>query len=707
MKRPLLIAGIALAVPAALLIILVVSVGTGCPPVAALRAYEPPEASHIYARDSSLIADLSPQRRTVVELEGVPAVVRDGFIAVEDRRFWSHRGVDLRGIARAAWRDLASLSFREGFSTISMQLARNVFPDELPRAKKLGRKFCEIRLARQMGREFSREEVLELYLNQIYLGDGRYGVEEAARGYFGKAIGRVDATEAALLVGLVQSPERYNPRKHPDRAIFRRNVVLDVMAREGVITSEEAESAKATPLRLTPPAEAAGSAPYVVSAVREELRERFGADADVRGLRVYTGIDPSLQRAARSALLAEIEKIENGAYGRYRHPRPEPGARAAGNSMVGSGTEASDPAAGGDAPANYLQGLVVALDPETGAIRALVGGRDFALSQFDRALQARRQPGSAFKPIVYAAALDRKIPITTRISTVPVAVETPGSADWRPSDHLPDSVETLPFRAALARSSNVAAVRVGQWVGPERVAELGKALGLSTPIPAYPSTYLGAAEVLPVELVAAYAAFGNGGYRVRPHLITRVEDDNGAILWEAPATHERVLDDGVAFLTLSMLRDVVDEGTGAAARRGGYYGPAAGKTGTTNEGKDAWFVGLTPDLVTGVWLGFDRPATIVQNAGGGALAAPVWGDLMARAYTGLEPDGYWTPPASLEQVAIDEASGFRATNNCPLEEVRIEYFLSGTEPNAYCPLHPESGVIRLLDRLWGRVRKIF
>jgi penicillin-binding protein 1A len=696
MKRRFLIAGIALAALAAVLIPLAGPLTMACPTVAALRAHQPPEASHVYARDSSLIADLSPQRRTVVELERIPEHLSAGFIAVEDRRFWTHGGIDLRGVGRAVWRDLISLSFKEGFSTIQMQLARNVFPEQLPRAKKLDRKVCEMRLALRMDKEFSREEVLELYLNQIYLGDGRYGVEEAAQGYFGKTVGEVDATEAALLVGLVQSPEGYNPRKHPDRALRRRNVVLDVMAREGVLTPAEARAAQADPLQLVPPREASTAAPYVVAAVRQELRERFGADADTRGLRVYTGIDPALQRAAQLALSAEIEKIESGAHGRYRHPRPEPSGRVA----------ASDTATGA-AAADYIQGLVVALDPGTGSIRALVGGRDFALSQFDRALQARRQPGSAFKPIVYAAALERRIPVTTRISTVPVAVDNPGSHDWLPSDHLPDSVEALPLREALARSSNAAAVRVGQWVGPERVAALGKDLGLSTPIPSYPSIFLGAAEVVPVELVAAYASFGNGGYRVQPHLITRVEDDNGAVLWQAPATRERVLDDGVAYLTLSMLRDVVDHGTGTAARRAGYYGPAAGKTGTTNEGKDAWFVGLTPDLVTGVWLGFDRPATILPNASGGALAAPVWGDFMARAYRDREPEGYWAPPASLQQVAVDLGSGFRATRNCPSEEIRTEYFLPGTEPRDYCPVHPESGVIRLLDRLWGRVRKIF
>jgi len=687
MKRPLVLFSAALVGVGALLVPVAAPLTTSCPPVSALREYHPPEASHIYARDGSLIADLSPQRRTVVPLERIPARVRDGFIAVEDRRFWSHDGVDLRGVARAVWRDLLSLSFKEGFSTIQMQLARNIFPEQLPRAKRLDRKACEVKLALRMTRELSREEILGLYLNQIYLGAGRYGVEEAARGYFDKSIAEVTTAEAALLIGLVQGPERLNPRKHPDRALARRNVVLDVMAREGVITAEEAAKAKATPLRLAPEDEESTSAPYVVAAVRQELRKRFGQDADIRGFRVYTGIDPELQRAAAEALTKGITRVEEGAYGRYRHPRPEPGAR--------------------DTTAAYLQGMIVALDPESGAIRALVGGRDFALSQFDRALQAKRQPGSAFKPIVYAAALANRIPVTTRIATTPVEIENAGTGNWLPSDHIPDSVEALPLREALARSSNFAAVRLGQWVGTARVAQLGKELGLSTPIPDYPSIFLGSAEIIPAELVAAYATFGNGGYRVRPHLITRIEDDNGTVLWRAPQERERVLDDGVAYLTLSMLRDVIDQGTGAAARRAGYYGPAAGKTGTTNGGKDAWFIGLTPDLAAGVWLGFDRPKPILPNASGGTLAAPIWGEFVANAYRNRAPADDWSPPESLEQLQIDAATGFKATSNCPPEEVRTEYFLPGTEPREYCPVHPENAVVRFLDGIWNRMKRIF
>jgi penicillin-binding protein 1A len=670
--------------------LLTATVTDDCPPVAALKTYRPPEASRVFTEDGQLLADLSPQRRIVVELDRIPAIVRDGFIAVEDRRFWEHDGVDYRGVARAIWRDLTSLSLKEGFSTIPMQLARNVFPEQLPRGKKFSRKICEVRLARQIEDEFSKREILELYLNQIYLGDGLYGVEAAAQGYFGKEVARLTPAQAALLVALVRSPEGYNPRKHPMTAIQRRNVVLGVLAREGVLTEAEAERAKREPLRLAPPLEAAGRAPYAVAAVRRELRERFGPDADIQGLRVYTSLDPALQQAAREALVGQIERIESGAYGRYRHSRPAAGA--------------AEP---DSAASPYLQGMIIALDPHDGRIRALVGGRDFALSQFDRALQARRQPGSAFKPIVYAAALQQRIPPTTRIDASPVNIDNAGSPVWQPADHLADSMSTITLRDALALSSNNATVRLGQWIGVQRVIDMARALGLTTAIPPYPSISIGSAEVVPAELVAAYAAFANGGYRVEPHLITRVEDAHGNLLWQRPFERRRVLEEGVAFLTLSLMEDVIERGTGGAVRRLGFWLPAAGKTGTTNQSKDAWFIGMTPDLVAGVWIGFDRPQRIVANGSGGSLAAPAWAEFMKAAYSARPAPAAWVPPPSVTSIPVDLATGSLATHHCPAEQVRIEYFLPGTEPREYCPLHPESGAERFFRRLWEGVRGIF
>ncbi len=660
-------------------------VGRGCPSIADLRSYRPPEATPVYAGDGSLVADLSPQRRVVLDIDDIPPTVREGFIAVEDRRFWDHHGVDYRGVVRAALRNVASLSIREGFSTITMQLARSIFPDRLPMADKLTRKVCEVHLARRIEREYRKRAILELYLNQIYLGDGLYGVEAASQGYFGQSVDELDPGQVAMLVALVRSPEGYNPRKNPKLAIERRNVVLGVMGQAGVIDSAGVARARAEPLELAPPMEAAGPAPYFVAAVRRRLTDRFGDDAAIRGLRVYTGLDPAMQQTAREALVGQIDRVENGAYGQYSHP--------------------TGPGQAEDTP--VLQGLVVMMDPHNGEIHALVGGRDFATSQFDRALQAKRQPGSAFKPIVYAAALEAGLPPTARLETGPIEVDAAGSPAWRPSDHVSDTVQTLSVRTALAISSNHAAVRLGRWLGEDRVASMGKRLGLTTDIPPYPSIFLGSAEVIPAELVAAYSVFGNGGYRVEPHLIRRVEDRTGNVLWEAQDPRRQVLDPGVAFLTLTLLEEVVNTGTASIIRRSGFWLPAAGKTGTTNDNRDAWFIGITPDLAAGVWLGFDRPRTIMPGAGGGTLAAPVWTEIMSRTYQERPAPAPWTPPSNVVSAQVDQATGYLATGNCPPEDVRIEYFLVGTEPEVYCPVHPEPGVDRFLDDLWRRVRKIF
>ena len=660
-------------------------IGDGCPSIEDLRTYRPPEATRVFAADGSLVADLAPQRRISLDIDEIPPIVREGFVAVEDQRFWDHGGVDMWSVFRAAWRNLTALSIREGFSTITMQLARSVFPEQLPMAEKLTRKVCEVHLARRVEAEFRKREILELYLNQIYLGSGLYGVEAAARGYFGKPVAELDAGEAALLVALVRSPEGYNPRKKPELAAERRNVVLGVMGEAGILEPAAVEELRAEPLTLAPPIEAAGEAPYFVAAVRRTLIEEFGPDAATGGLRVYTGLDPSLQAKAREALTRQIEAIESGAYGQYSHP--------------------TGPVENPDAP--VLQGLVVMMDPHDGEIEALVGGRDFAASQFDRALQAERQPGSAFKPVVYAAALEAGLPPTARLETGPVEVSTAGAPVWRPGDHVADSVETLSVRTALAISSNHAAVRLGQWLGEERVVAMGKRLGLSTEIPPYPSIFLGSAEVVPVELVAAYATFGNNGYRVEPRLIRRVEDRQGTVIWEPEAPRRQVLDPGVAFLTLTLLEEVVNTGTAASIRSSGFWLPAAGKTGTTNEGRDVWFIGMTPDLVGGVWLGFDRPRPILPGAAGGSLAAPVWSEIMARAYQERPTPAPWTPPANIVSAQVDQGTGYLATGNCPPEDVRIEYFLVGTEPEVYCPVHPEAGVDRFLNDLWRRVRKIF
>ncbi|HVG46400.1 MAG TPA: PBP1A family penicillin-binding protein [Longimicrobium sp.] len=648
--------------------------GSDCPSVEALRTYTPPQATQVFDRRGRVIANLASERRVVVPLARIPAEVSGAFLAVEDKRFYRHHGVDWKRAAGALVRDVASLSWKQGFSTLTMQLARNVFPEQLTRAKTLRRKLAEVVLARQIEKQFHKDQILEMYLNQIYLGNGLYGVEAAAQGYFGKPVGRLTSAEAAVLAALPKAPSYYDPRRNPERVKARRDLVLGQMAHAGVIDAAEAAEATGRPLGLAPPAEAAGAAPYFVAAVRRELLQRFGPEAERRGYRVYTTLDPQLQATAERELVKQVQAVESGRMGRFRHVS----------------CSARPPAY----PGNCLQGLFVAMDPATGDVLALVGGRDYRLSQFDRATQARRQAGSAFKPIVFAAAIAQGIPVTTALLG-PGAVDSLG--DYRPADHVSDA-EDVNLRDALRLSSNRATVVLGNRVGATRVVAEAKELGLTTPIQPYPSTFIGAAEVVPIELVAAYSVFATGGALSRPRLIRRVVDTDGTVVYQAPSERRFVLSPAVSFLTTSLMRDVVDRGTGSGVRQSLPAAiPAAGKTGTTDEGADVWFIGVTPDLVAGVWLGFDRPKAILADASGGGLAAPVWGRVVADHYRRHPAPAPWNAPPDLQVRQVDRRTGMLATPYCPAGDVATEWFLSGTEPTDGCPLHRDPAA----DDAWG------
>ncbi|OLB99491.1 MAG: hypothetical protein AUI15_08730 [Actinobacteria bacterium 13_2_20CM_2_66_6] len=447
--------------------------GGACPSVSTLETYRPPQASEVLDRDGRLIARLAPEQRIVVPVAAIPPRVTGAFLAVEDRRFYQHRGIDFHRMMGALWRDLRTFSLREGSSTITMQLARNIFPQQIGPARTLRRKLWELVLAREIEQKLPKDRILELYLNQIYLGNGLYGIEAAARGYFGKPVGELTAAQAATLAALPKAPTTYDPRRYPDAARRRRDLVLRLMAEASVISPDELRKALREKLHLSPPEETSG-APWFVAGVRRELHDRFGAEADTMGLRVRTGLDPGLQKAAEHELARQIGALE--------HRRKKPC---------------------NDDHSDCLEGLFVALDPVTGAVLALVGGRDYAMSEFDRATQARRQPGSAFKPIVWAAALESGIPLSTLLA--------PDGGDYQPADRITLPAGPLNLREALRVSSNRAAVALGNRVGIPRVIEQAHALGITTPIPEFPSTLLGAGEVAPIELAAVFAAFANGG----------------------------------------------------------------------------------------------------------------------------------------------------------------------------------------------------
>ena len=623
----------------------------GCPTTASIRAFRPTEGGRILDRGGRLMGRMLSVRRVNVPLAQVPLPVRQAFIATEDRRFYDHRGVDWRGAVRAVFVNLRAGGVREGFSTITMQVVRNTFAVERQGERSVRRKLLELRLSRLLEQTLTKNQILELYLNVIYLGNGVYGVEAASRDLFGRPVSRVTVAQGALLAALPKGPSAYTPRRDPRRALRRRNLVLALMARDGYLSA--AQQRRATAERLTVAEEEwrpdASTDSYALDAVRQQvdsLREAEGIEST--DLVVETALDLAAQRAAERAVARRAATIGAGA-----------------------------------------QGAMIALDPRTGDVRAVVGGRAYGArytrGTLNRAFRARRQPGSAFKPFVYAAALASGMTPATGVDDEPIDVPLGNGRVWSPGNSEGNYLGPTTLREALARSANGATVRVGQRLGEARVIGVAHRNGIASPLPAVPSVVLGAVEVTPVELVTAYAPFANGGFRVVPRLVSRVLGRDGAVLWTAPVRRVPVMDARDAFLLTSMLRSVVEEGTGRAVIDAGVRDPVAGKTGTTNAGADVWFVGYTPTLVAGFWFGYDEPRPMGRGATGGRIAAPAWADFYLAGWT--ERAGDWAAPAGLVRRRIDANNGYLATEYCPA--VRDEWFKQGSEPATMCPVHTE------------------
>jgi penicillin-binding protein 1A len=619
-----------------------VCANSACPSIAVLEDYQPQQTSKVYAMDGRLITDLGLERRTVIRLEDMPLALRQAFVAVEDKRFYQHHGVDYSRVFGAIRTNLLAMSFSEGFSTITMQLARNVFPDRISGRERSGlagltRKLKEIWVARELEATYDKDRILELYLNQINLGAGAYGVETAAQRYFGKSARDLNLAESATLAMLPQRPSSYNPRRYPARAVQRRNLVLELMRQQGYISAEQAEEAKAYPLGLSAQQDFGETAPYFVEWLRQTLNQRFGRDLYERGLRVHTTLDIEIQQAAERALEAQLQNIEAGTYGRFRHVTFSEYLRR--NAERGGDNRP------GASP--YLQGAMVVMDAQTGEIRAMVGGRDFDDSKFNRATQALRQPGSTFKLFVYSAALRSGHTPEEPILDEPISLPMPDGTIWEPSNFEQGEFRGgLTIRQALASSINLAAIRLGLVVGVENVVEEARRFGITTPIPRVPSIFVGSAEVLPLQLTAAYTVPASLGFRASPIGITRVDDADGTPLWQPQRRRDRVLSPDVAYVLNDMLRGVVRYGTASGAvRAAGFTLPAGGKTGTTNDYTDVWFCGYTRELVACVWIGMDNPQTIMPNAQGGRLAAPAWANFMREIYERRPNPGDWERPA--------------------------------------------------------------
>jgi penicillin-binding protein 1A len=653
--------------------------GNTCPSIEGLDQYDPNQASKVYAADGRLITDLGLERRTVVPLEEMSPYVKATFLATEDKRFYEHDGIDWVRVIGAMKTNLFELRFAEGFSTITMQLARNLWPDDISgRDKSLRRKLREVKVAQEIERKYPKDKILELYLNQIDLGNRAFGVEAASQRYFGKSVRDLNVAEAATLAAIPKAPSRYNPRKNPNLNIQRRNTVLNLLRDGGGLPAAQAERWKAYPLLLSSRSDFSGVAQYFVEYVRQQLDARFGQDLYRAGLRIYTTLDLEMQQAAERALEARLEAIESGADGKFSHPTYR--------QYVESRAESADD----DRPNSpYLQGLAVTIEARSGYIRAMVGGRDFEDSKFNRATQSRRQPGSTFKPIVYAAAVEAGYPLSYVVPDEPLTVELPPPQEiWSPQNYDLEFQGPMTLRRALYLSRNIVAVKLGMEIGEAAVVGMAAEFGLTTRIPAVPSIHIGSADVIPLEMIAAYTAFANLGARTVPTAILRVEDRSGGIVWQPQTRTEQVMDREQAWLMTDALRDVVRHGTAfSAVTARGFSIPAGGKTGTTNDGFDVWFIGFTPDLVTGMWIGFDQPKKIKGNAQGGILVAPAWTDMMKEVYERRSTPAAWPRPETLAALDIDRTTGYKATPFCPKEVHYIESFIPGTEPGAFCPVH--------------------
>ena len=709
------------------------------PPVAELLDYHPPTATRVYAADGSQIGEFYVERRYLVPIDRVPTHVKLAFLAAEDADFYQHRGVNLMSIARALLANLESGQIVQGASTITQQVVKQLL---LSPERTFERKAKEFILALELESKLSKDEILYLYLNHIYFGAGTYGLSAATRTLFGKDVGDLSLAQAALLAGLPQAPSRHDPVRRPEAAVKRQQYVLERMAAVGFITAQECEAARAEPLTFentSPPTD--GLAPWYVEHVRRLLEEQYGSAFVDLGLHVLTAVDLRLQAEAEATLRDGLRTIErrlgvrhavrhlpatriDAFLERQRQSRPPSGPQQAVVTRVGAeqleirtpweigvvpkdrlgaGRERRAPSdfrvgdvvsvdptvRGDDGVMRYaldqepqVEGALVAIETETGQVKALVGGVDFQRSQFNRAVLARRQPGSAFKPFIYAAAIDHGYTAATIVEDAPISLPDGRHGQWSPKNSSGRYMGAVPLRTALANSLNTVSVRLAVDIGIDPLRDYLRIFRFSTAFPRNYSLALGSSEVTPFELTRAYGVFATLGRRFEPVFITGVTDANGDPV-DFPGSQPRfevAMNPATAYIVTQMMESVVETGTGKEARALGR--PSAGKTGTTNDSKDAWFVGFTPELLTGVWVGFDADQALGSYTGGRA-ATPIWTEFMKRALEG-RPEHEFDKPDNVSVVRVDAATGLMAV---PGRASRMEAFVAGTEPKRFAP-HP-------------------
>jgi penicillin-binding protein 1B len=626
----------------------------------------PLDSVHLEPQEIGRIFGPRMESRRIVPLSAIPESLQQAVLAAEDSRFYSHFGIDALGIARALWKDLRERRFAQGGSTITQQLAKNFF---LSPKKTIGRKLREAELALALELRYPKKTILEMYLNKIYFGQegarGIYGIEEASGFYFSKRAADLTLEESATLAGVIRSPNRYSPFRNPAAAKERRNTVLSRMRQLGMIGEEPLRRATRTPVRTRARRSPANLAAYFSDYVQRVTEDDLGGEELFRtGYRFHTTLDPVQQAAAEESVTKGIAELEKTAL-----PAGEP-----------------------------LQAALVAVDPATGEMTAMVGGRGYGETQFNRATDARRQPGSAFKPFVLLAAMEQaaqgkgKTTLSTIVSGLPVTIPGP-KGPWTPSNFEGKSYGEITVRRAIEESVNTATVRLAMEIGLPEVVKVARAAGIRSPLSPLPSVALGSFEVTPMELAYAYATIASGGVRYDPFPLFSATTADGEILTSAKVRWERAIDPRAAYLTGYAMEGVLDRGTAKTAKEMGIYFPASGKTGTTDGNRDSWFVGFTPDVVCVVWVGYDSGADTGLTGARGALR--IWARFLRALYPGSGPMTL-QPPEGVETAEIDPESGFLATTACP--QPFREAYLSGTAPKEPCPLHPENAVVGTLRR---------
>jgi penicillin-binding protein 1A len=624
------------------------------PQIQGLETFQPAAITRIYSADKVLLGERFTEKREPVPLNVMPDDLKQAILATEDNLFYEHPGVDLKSILRAILRNIQAGEYVEGASTITQQLAKTLF---LTPRKSIMRKLKEAFLALQIERRYTKDEILELYLNQVYFGSGAYGVEAAAEIFFGKPVQDLTLAECALIAGMPKSPSRYSPLINPSLALKRRAVVLQQMSRTGLITPEELQAATAAPLHLAEQGDASIKAPYFVAFVTDFLESELGAATLYRtGLTVYTTLNYAMQQAAERAITQGLEEL------------------------------AARMKRGGLLQEEYPQAALVCLGANRGAILAMVGGRSFEESRFNRATMARRQPGSAFKPMIYALAVEKGFRQNDILWDAPVTYQgTRENEAWRPENFSGTFHGEVTLRTALALSKNIPAVKLLHKLGPTVAVEFAHRMGITSPLDPDLSLALGTSEVTLLELTAAYGVFPNKGVWTRPFGIIEVLDREGRSLWREKPQRRPAISPETAAVTTDMLRAVVLEGTGRAASRIGR--PVAGKTGTTDGYKDALFLGFSPTIVTGVWVGLDHHGTLGDKETGAKAALPIWIDFMEQVLGG-QPYHDFPLPEGVVKVHVDAKSGLLAPDNCA--DALWAVFKKGTEPKQYSKQGSES-----------------